>query len=419
MKNLTLILLSLSFFDILSQKAYQKNLAVAEAYFKVEEFSNALNYYIRSYNLKKTTEAALKIGDCHLKLYEYKQAVNWYHEVYLDGYNKPSFYKSYAIALKSNGDFNRAKSVYIQYANFFEKEKADNFIMSIDSCEKWTQSIDTSVYLKNFKALNTEYSEINPTIYKSGVVFSSSKESIIIKTRDGQNDQPYYNLYYSDTTSTGKWKKPSPFSANLNTFDHEGAVAFSKDQKTLFLTRGIHQEYTKDSIENKINYLKLYKSEKHGKNWSKPLHFTLNDSLASFGHPSIGYNDKVFIFASDIPGGYGGTDLYVTFKLDSGWKKPINMGNKINTPENELYPHILNDGTLYFSSNGHLGLGGFDNFVAKLENGEWQSPKNLKTPLNTSYDDFSIFIDEQEKSGYFSSNRPKGLGKEDIYIFKK
>lgn len=400
------------------QKAFQKNLDVAHAYYKLSEYANALEYYQRSYNLKKDLLVAQQIANCSYKVQRYKDAVNWY-QLICSKDNLPSdIYYKYAQALMSVGLFSDARQqvMFIRQRQKPLTEEQRQFIINVDSAEKWTSNPLKNIEVINLKRINSPYSEINPMFYNSGLTFSSSRESIIIKTRNGQSNAPYYNLFKTDTSKNQTWRKPAPFSTSLNTYDHEGAIAFSKDEKTIYITRGTHKEYTK-SMDNGINSLKLYKSTKKSLTWSNPEPFMLNDSLSSFGHPSIGFNDNVFIFASNMEGGYGGTDLYITFKLDSGWKVPINMGPNVNTKGNELYPYLLDNGTLYFSSNKHIGLGGYDVFKTKLEAGEWTKPVNLKAPINTSYDDFSLIIDEGMKQGFFSSNRPKGLGEEDIYQF--
>jgi hypothetical protein len=125
----------------------------------------------------------------------------------------------------------------------------------------------------------------------------------------------------------------------------------------------------------------------------------------------------VFVFSSNISGGYGGTDLYISFKNDIGWTKPENLGPIINTPENEYYPFLTDKGDLYFTSDGHIGLGGYDIFVAKFSAQGWTKVENLKTPINSSFDDLSFIISPNMAYGYFSSNRRGGKGKEDLYEF--
>jgi hypothetical protein len=233
---------------------------------------------------------------------------------------------------------------------------------------------------------------------------------MIIRKKIGERNQPYYNLY--STSQQGRtWTKPMKFSSILNTFHHEGAVTFSKDFKDIYITRG----GTKTYKDQEIHYLKLYKSSHNGTNWSKPSYFLLNDSTASFGHPHLALNDKVFLFASDLLDGYGGTDLYICFKEENGWTLPINLGPNINTKEDELYPFLTDKGVLFFSSNGHIGMGGFDLYKSKLINGEWSPAKNLEKPINTSFDDFSFIVNDSTKIGYFSSNRLGGKGAEDLY----
>ena len=407
------VLLNFTFGNIIGQRAYKKNIAVANAYFTMNQYSNALEYYIRSYNNRKIDSCGLKIAQCHFQLREFEKSADWYSQ-YVDKNNVDNnVLKEYANVLRSTNELTKARNILLKSGvNTIEDSV---FIASLDSIEKWNKEGPLSIKITNLITINSVCSEINPMYYDDGIIFSSSRENIIIKTKEGQFNQAYYDLYFAKKKLNNQWEKPSNFSVSLNTVDHNGAIALSKDQQTIYMTRGNHHQYAKESKDS-TNYLKIYKSDKKGLLWDKPMRFALNDSLASFGHPAIGYNDQIFIFASDIKGGYGGTDLYITFKLENGdWKSPMNMGPIINSSKNELYPFILDNGTLYFSSNGHINFGGYDVFKTTLIEGTWSLPENLKSPINSSYDDFSFIIDTSLNEAFFSSNREGGIGSEDIY----
>jgi tetratricopeptide (TPR) repeat protein len=399
-----------------SQRLYRKNIAIANAYYKVEQFAQAKEYYLRSFKINKNDSLSEKIAHCDYLQRHFKEAKKWF-EACVNIRNE-SHQIQYLNCLLGLQDYNAIKKYVHNRPSLHKKHEVSKILSCIDSIHNW--ETDSAKVYKIIKtpALNTIYSEINPMWYKKGIVFSSSQEKIIIKAKEGQNLEPYYDLYFSDTATNGKWHKPASFSPVLNSVDHEGAVAFSKNEDTIFFTRGIHKDYN-STVNDATNYLKLYMSTRKGLIWSKPLKFSLNDSLASFGHPAIGFNDKIFIFTSDMAGGYGGSDLYITLKLDTGWKAPVNMGPQINSNGNELYPFLLDHGVLYFTSNGHIGYGGYDIYKSEIVDGEWCAPINLRSPINSSYDDLSLIIDKLEKNGFFSSNRPNGKGGEDLYKFQK
>ncbi len=293
------------------------------------------------------------------------------------------------------------------------EETKNKFIQGCDSAIAWTIDQDYSIKVTNLTSINTKYSEACPMFFKEQLVYSSNKESTIIKTTDGFNEEPYYGIYVSKPQKGNKWEKPKRFFASLNTVEHETAVSFSSDFKKVYITRGARNVYSKEVNDN-TNRMKLYQSEWGKNRWSKPQYFILNDSSYSFGHSSFADNDNVFVFASDMSGGYGGVDLYITFKVDDSWSKPLNLGEDINTEKDELYPYYLDDGNLYFSSNGHIGFGGFDIYNVNIKEADGV-PHNMKTPINSSYDDFSFVIQAKKEKGYLSSNRPNGQGKEDLY----
>jgi outer membrane protein OmpA-like peptidoglycan-associated protein len=149
-----------------------------------------------------------------------------------------------------------------------------------------------------------------------------------------------------------------------------------------------------------------------------PEEMPFNSDNYSCGHPSLSVNDSVLYFTSDMPGGYGGADIYLSERTDSGWTAPRNLGPEINTEGNEMFPYIHESGVLYFASNGHLGLGGLDIFKAIPNNEKFQI-ENMGYPLNSKYDDFSLTMDEEQKGGYFASNREGGKGDDDIYKFEE
>ncbi|MFH1937866.1 MAG: OmpA family protein, partial [Bacteroidota bacterium] len=166
--------------------------------------------------------------------------------------------------------------------------------------------------------------------------------------------------------------------------------------------------------------LKIYSSEQKESKWANPVAFFLNNDTFSVGHPALSKDGNVLIFVSDMEGGYGGTDLYMCRRENSTWSQPVNMGPVINTFGNEMFPFQAENGDLYFASDGHPGFGGLDILITRqLADSTWLQPCNLFQPINSSYDDFSLCIAGNNKHGLFSSNRPGGLGSDDLYVFRR
>jgi outer membrane protein OmpA-like peptidoglycan-associated protein len=199
---------------------------------------------------------------------------------------------------------------------------------------------------------------------------------------------------------------------------HEGPLTFDKMGENIYFTRnnndGSKASYTKGKAR-----LKIYTSEIRASKWGEPTELPFNENESDACHPSISADGDKMFFASNRVGGYGGMDLYLCEKgTDGKWGKPVNLGPKINTAKNEVFPFIHADGTLFFSSDGLIGAGGLDLFYSQPNRkGGFQAPKNLGRVFNTDQDDFGLIVDLDRKNGYFSSNRSGGVGEDDIYNF--
>ncbi|MBK6977559.1 MAG: PD40 domain-containing protein [Cytophagaceae bacterium] len=214
------------------------------------------------------------------------------------------------------------------------------------------------------------------------------------------------------------------FSRTLNSKYHEGPCTFFDNAQKIIFTRNGNSGGGGIFGQKKegISRLKLYSAEKKSNDWGNIKELAFNSDDYSCGHPSVDKTDKILYFVSDMPGGYGGTDLYMSKFINGTWSKPENLGGKVNTVGNEMFPFIAPDGQLYFSSDGHPGLGDLDIFVAKTDpsNGKvLGKARNVGAPLNSQNDDFGIITDSNRNFGYFSSNRKRGGSDDDIYKFNR
>ena len=273
------------------------------------------------------------------------------------------------------------------------------------------------VVVSNERGINSDELEFSPVFYKNGIVFISTRfESLIYNVKDknigGKN---IMSIYRAERNEEGFLGAPEPLADELIFRLHEGPVTFDRTASSIFFTRNENQEKAPDGFKK----LQIYTAEKSGEVWENIRKLSFNDVNYNYCHPSISPDEDVLFISSDIPGGYGGMDLYAVFKTDSTWSQMINLGDKVNTTGNEVFPYIAADGTLYFSSDGHGGLGNLDLFYStKNQNTEeWRSPVNLGFPFNSSVDDFGFIVDRDNKNGYFSSDRPGGFGEDDIYSF--
>lgn len=285
------------------------------------------------------------------------------------------------------------------------------FFFLITSLAGLSQAKPEEYTLTNLESLNTKHSEFCAYDFGNSLVYTGEKQTDLIEysTTDGQ---PYLSVFASKINKGG-YGKASSFSKSVNTSYHDGPLAFSADGTVLYLTR---VSYVKKADKHFVNYAKLYTLTKQGKGWSKAVPFPYNSDAYSCAHASISADGNSLFFSSDMPGGYGGKDIWVCRKTADGWDKPVNLGSGVNTSGDEMFPYIRKDGILFFSSNGHRGVGGLDVFSARYVGSAWLLKRNEGLNINSSGDDFGIsFI--TDSTGYVSSNREGGKGKDDIYRF--
>ena len=287
---------------------------------------------------------------------------------------------------------------------------------------KSTNAQEQRCFVKNLN-LNSKYQDFDLVKYSDSiVVFSSTRRQKSIKQpKWSGNNQPYLELYSAKLNIDGSFTSIEKFSKTINTKFHDADIAFSKDLKTIYFSRSnyFNKKYVKDTLGR--NLIQLYKARKgdNGEWFEKEIPFNSKDYQT--GHPTLNEDETKLYFISDMPGGYGGTDVYVVdVYLDGTYSTPKNLGPKINTKGREMFPVILKNDYLYFSSDGYIdGQGGLDIFSVKLKEGmPIEDAHNLPRPINSYSDDFSISFNKDNNSGYLSSNRPGGKGDDDLYSFQ-
>ncbi|NJO89026.1 MAG: hypothetical protein HC831_08780 [Chloroflexia bacterium] len=264
--------------------------------------------------------------------------------------------------------------------------------------------------------INSKQEDFGTAYYKDKVVFASTRQPLkMIKREWNWNELPFLDIYVGEVDTNLHFTSFEKFHKNINKKFHEGPASFSADGNFMAFTRNNYEEKSQEGIIK----LKLFTAEYKNNKWQNPVPLHFNNSEYSVGHASLTPNADTMYFASDMPGGFGGVDIYRIFrKADGNWTDPVNLGEKINTEGDEMFPFVHPDGLLFYSSNGQLGLGGLDIFVAQITPTGFGKPENIGVPVNSSYDDFALILDNQQRSGYFSSNRFEGEGDDDIYLFR-
>lgn len=389
----------------------------ADKYFTKGLYAKAIPLYSRASQKsgEGQQESLIKLADCYRILNEYKKSEDSYKKALaMNSKVAPEVKYNYGYVLKTNNNYAEALNQFNAYlAEKPTDGKAKNAIRSCQQIKYWqTKAIEYEI--KNVEGLNTSRSEFCPAVLNNKLVYVAEKQSDFFEyTVDEMNGQPYMNVFVSKI-NVEKSSGQKALSGKINGQYHDGPVSFSSDGKTLLFTR---VDYMAKKDKNFVNRAKIYFATGHDSKWGDIKPFQYNSDEYSVAHPCVSADGNMLFFTSDMPGGQGGKDLWVCKKSGDGWDKPVNLGVDINTSGDEMFPNSRKDGTLFFSSNGLAGFGGLDIFSAKEKEGKWIMSRNESMHLNSAADDFSIcFLNDS--TGYFSSNREGGKGKDDIYWFK-
>ena len=324
----------------------------------------------------------------------------------------PLDYYHYAMILKSTGKYTESNK---WMDKFVELNPYDLRSKSYVSTKSKFDSLlkDEGKYKIEHLNLNTNAGDFGTSYYKNKIVFASTRaKAKAFKKKFNWNGKPFLDMNVSELDGN-QLKDPENFSKKLNGKMHDGPASFSNNGTYMAFTRNHYH----DKSDDKVIELQIWFSSFTDNKWSQPVPFSINNSEYSVGQPFLTSDGKTMYFVSNMPGGLGGADIYKVKKGDNGaWEKPENLGNKINTEGDEVFPFLSESNEiLYFSSNGHCGLGDLDIFSCQLTGLKIGQVNNAGFPLNTQYDDFAMIIDSTSQKGYFSSNRSGGSGDDDIY----
>jgi len=275
--------------------------------------------------------------------------------------------------------------------------------------------IKRTVSMERAMGINSGNDEFSPSFYQNGIVYVSYHKNGPIDPKTGK---PFFELFFAETDAMGLPQKSREFSLQINSQFHEGPVSFSRDGNTLFFTRNnLEGGIPKANSHDKIT-LKIYEAHRGNLDWQDIKSLPFNSEEYSCVHPSLSADGSRLYFASNMPGGYGGYDLYYSDRKIEGWSMPVNLGQSVNSPGNELFPFIHESGLLFYSSNGMGGKGGLDLFMIDTEKEGFGIPENLEEPYNSEQDDLGFILNNDATKGYLSSGRNGGSGGDDIYMFE-
>lgn len=405
----------------------------ADKQYELYNYSKAIDLYEQAYKKKETLHAAERLANAYSFVNNYVQAESWYAIASKMPNSKPENTLGYAKALQSNSKYSEAKVQYLNYADQNKKVSQKQLAVWVASCDsaiKWMK-FPKQVELINQKALNSQQSDWGAVSYQGTLVFTSDRINSGLTTKEskgflkfdgtkmpdkktyGWTGNGYLKLYIKSKTDSLQL-----FPIKTGTNYHVGAASFTADGKTMYFTMTkIPGDLEKvKNMPSTVN-VEIYSSTKDANgNWSEPVSFPYNNvNNYSVGDPFISTDGNSLYFASNMPGGKGGTDIYVCLKTDAGeWGKPVNL-EEINTEGNERSPAFDANNNLFFASDGRVGMGGLDIFRALRNGAGIGLVENLGYPFNSPHDDFGFSLNDKDGIAYLSSNRNGGVGSDDIY----
>ena len=387
-------------FSFAQNKATQK----ADTLFETYQYVGAIQEYLKLADSKNANQYVFtQLADCYYNVFNATEASKWYAKAVATKANAETYYK-YAQTLKTLGNYEAANKQMDAFsalipndARAIEHKANPNYLPSLTSKSKLFNAELTSIK-------NDGQSDFGPFLTNDNILYFTSNRNKTAKT-DKWINQPYLDVYKSTRNTDGYLSEPIAVS-ELNTTFHDGPVTISSDGNTMFFARDGHSEgqFQKDkSGKVKIGQQGLYKATKVDGKWANIVPLPFNNVTYSVSNPSLSKDGKTLYFASNMPGGFGESDIWKVAVEENGYGKPENLGSKINSTERENFPFITDDNVLFYSTSGKQGFGGLDVYKTDLNKSE--ESQNVGKPVNSEKDDFSFSFNSKANVGYFSSNR--------------
>lgn len=386
--------------------------------FRAGEYYEAIDFFKDAY--AKTKEKEMKadlvfmVSECYRLVNDPRNAETWYKKAVKTQGVTPEAQLWLAETLKKAGKYPQAVEEFKKYKQLVPNDaRADQGIRSCELAIEWLRSPEAYI-VTELKDLNSREADFSASYVRDDyahVYFTSSRDDAMGNSKHGATGQGFTDIFESRLDKKGKWSTPVPVEG-INSEAEEGTPSISFDYRELYFTRC-------EAGKREQKGCVIMYSQKSGAAWSAPKSIgLLSDSLV-LAHPAISPDGLKLYYVTDIPGGFGNKDIYYSTRPSVGgeWSRPVNLGSDINTRGNEIFPFIRDDGTLYFASDGHIGMGGLDIFRAVPQpDGAW-IVSNMKAPINSSADDFSIIFETGAEKGIYSSTR-KGRGNDELYAFE-
>jgi outer membrane protein OmpA-like peptidoglycan-associated protein len=417
------ILFYITIISVFSLNIYSQKARIAAADKKYDSYAyvDAIKTYERVADKGyKSEELFKKLGNAYYFNAQLENAAKWYGELFAMTTDlEPEYYYRYASSLRSIGENDKANEMMAKFnqssgndirAQLFEKNR--NYLEEIKE--------NSGRYEIENAGINSQYSDYGTAVYLDKIVFASARDTGSLSHRvHSWTNQHFTSLYVADLGEEMIPGTANKFDKNVKTKFNESTPAFTKDGQTMYFTRNNYLDGKKGKDGNDITLVKIYKATLENDSWTNVTELPFDSDNYSTAHPALSADEKTLYFASDMPGTLGRSDLFkVQINDDGTFGNPENLGRPINTEGRESFPFVNDENEIYFTSDGHPGLGGFDVFVAKMNtDGTFNKVQNVGADVNSPKDDFAYWIDTKSRKGFFSSNRDGGQGYDDIYNF--
>ncbi|NQX81390.1 MAG: OmpA family protein [Flavobacteriaceae bacterium] len=407
--NLVLVLL------VNNISAQKNKLKKANEKYDSYSYSTAIDRYLDVLDSGYVSEELLeKLGDSYYYLGDYSKSMKYYKQLHdLSGDNmKTKYFLKYSQVLKTTGDYTKANEFYSIYIKRINSNKDSSYI---DYYEE-TINLDPGRYSKQYLSVNSKYSEYG--VFTRGNDFYFTSNRLVTKFNNKMNawdSKPFFNIYKADYNQNDKtFTNIKLLKGELNSNSHESSPVVTKDGKTMYFTRSSNDFRTKKN--KKGGRLQIYKATNVNEKWVNIESVSINKKGYSNAHPVLSKDEKTMYFASDMPGTIGGADIFSVAINDGVFGEPKNMGTRINTQGRETFPYITTQDELYFSSDGHFGIGGLDVYYVDLNDVDLQL-FNIGKPINSKNDDFAFSIN-YKGLGFFTNNE-KGIDNINSFLEKE
>ena len=397
------------------------NIRKGDVKFAIGEYYEAAIEYKKGYSRTSTKnkpmrgERAWKMAECYRRINFTAKAIGAYQNAIRYGYPDSMAVLWLAQMQHRNADYKNAAKNYEHFLDFIPNdERAKRGMQSCVQAPLWKKK-QTLYTVKKEPILNSRRIDFSPVLYGDEwdqLYLSSTRPQAKGSEMSGITGMKAGDLFLAKKDEKGKWQQPEAFESEVNSEYDEGACCFSPDGKTMYFTRCSHDPSCP-------RYAQIFTSQRSDASWGKATLLPISkDTLSSYAHPAVSPDGRWLYFTSDMPGGLGGLDIWRIAILDGGLGGVENLGEPINSEGDEMFPVFRPNGDLYFSSNGHVGMGGLDLFCAKQDSSETWTVENLKVPMNSAGDDFGITFEGLHNRGFFSSNRGDARGWDHIFSFE-